>query len=36
MTYDKIFTYLSALEENNNREWFHETKQERIEIIQDR
>lgn len=35
MTYDKIFTYLSALEENNNREWFHETKQERIEIIQE-
>lgn len=34
MTYKKIFNYLSELEKNNNREWFHETKQARMEATE--
>lgn len=26
MTYEKIFNYLSALEKNNQQEWFQQTK----------
>ncbi|MBO0452391.1 MULTISPECIES: DUF2461 domain-containing protein [Enterococcus] len=34
MTYEKMFDYLSNLEKNNNRDWFHETKQERTTVIE--
>ena len=33
MTYEKMFNYLSALEQNNHQEWFHETKQERMKAV---
>ena len=29
MTYEKIFNYLSALEKNNQQEWFQQTKDQR-------
>ena len=31
----KILDYLSKLELNNNREWYHNHKQERLEILQE-
>ncbi len=29
MTYEKIFNHLSALEKNNQQEWFQQTKDQR-------
>ena len=31
----KIFDFLNSLEENNNREWFHEHKKERLEATRE-
>ena len=31
----KILDFLSKLELNNNREWYHNHKQERLEILQE-
>ena len=33
MTYEKMFNYLAALEQNNHQEWFRETKQERMNAV---
>lgn len=35
MAYEKIFTYLSALEKNNHQEWFHQTKEQRTAAVQE-
>ncbi|MDU5333298.1 DUF2461 domain-containing protein [Enterococcus sp.] len=35
MAYNQIFEYLLALEKNNNQEWFHQTKEERMAVVQE-
>lgn len=35
MACSNIFDYLSALEKNNNQEWFHQTKDQRTAVVQE-